>query len=138
MDIQKLLFVTKFDELRFDALQSLLPLQKAALHHVVFLNVIEREKVALRLRAAGAVQVEDLLSTFDPVGDHLDRDVLGGNGSTVIHSGMRSSAAVKPAARLNSRSNLSVSRPSTCRMMCGFLVPSVNWEPASTWSPSET
>ena len=59
MDIQKLLFVTKFDELRFDALQSLLPLQKAALHHVVFLNVIEREKVALR-RGTGYQKGEEI------------------------------------------------------------------------------
>ncbi len=59
MDIQKLLFVTKFDELRFDALQSLLPLQEAALRHVVFLNVIEREKVALR-RGAGYQKEEEI------------------------------------------------------------------------------
>jgi len=59
MDIQKLLFVTKFDELRFDALQSLLPLQKAALNHVVFLNVIEREKVALR-RGKGYQKEEEV------------------------------------------------------------------------------
>jgi nucleotide-binding universal stress UspA family protein len=48
MEIKKLLFVTRFDKLRFDALQSLLDLKKAALNHVVFLNVIEREKVAMR------------------------------------------------------------------------------------------
>jgi len=59
MDIQKILFVTKFDELRFDALQSLLPLQKAALSHVVFLNVIEREKVALR-RGKGYQKEEEV------------------------------------------------------------------------------
>ena len=59
MDIQKLLFVTKFDELRFDALKSLLPLQKASLKHVVFLNVIEREKVALR-RGAGYQKEEEI------------------------------------------------------------------------------
>ena len=40
MDIKRLLFVTKFEELWFDALQSLLDLRKAALNHVVFLNVI--------------------------------------------------------------------------------------------------
>ena len=38
MEIKKLLFVTKFDELRFDALQSLLDLRNAALDHIVFLN----------------------------------------------------------------------------------------------------
>lgn len=59
MDIHKLLFVTKFDELRFDALQSLLPLQEAALNHVVFLNVIEREKVALR-RGKGYQKEEEV------------------------------------------------------------------------------
>lgn len=48
MEIKKLLFVTRFDKLRFDALQSLMDLKKASLNHVVFLNVIEREKVAMR------------------------------------------------------------------------------------------
>jgi nucleotide-binding universal stress UspA family protein len=47
MDIRKILFVTQFEELWFDALQSLLDLKRAALEHVVFVNVIEREKVAL-------------------------------------------------------------------------------------------
>lgn len=48
MKIRKLLFVTKFDSLCYDALQSLLDLRKSGLEHVVFLNVIEREKVAMR------------------------------------------------------------------------------------------
>jgi nucleotide-binding universal stress UspA family protein len=48
MKIKKLLFVTKFEELGLDALQSLLILRKAALEHVVFVNVIERERVAMR------------------------------------------------------------------------------------------
>ena len=48
MEIKKLLFVTRFDKLRFDALQSLMDLKKAALNHVVFLNVIERDQVAMR------------------------------------------------------------------------------------------
>lgn len=48
MKIEKLLFATKFEELQLDALQSLLALRKAALNHVVFLNVIERDKVAMR------------------------------------------------------------------------------------------
>jgi nucleotide-binding universal stress UspA family protein len=47
MDIRKILFVTQFEELWFDALQSLLDLRRAALEHVVFVNVIEREKVAM-------------------------------------------------------------------------------------------
>ncbi len=48
MEIKKLLFVTRFEELRFDSLQSLMTLKKASLQHVVFLNVIERDKVALK------------------------------------------------------------------------------------------
>ncbi len=48
MKIEKLLFATKFDELQLDALHSLLDLKKTGLHHVVFLNVIDREKVAMR------------------------------------------------------------------------------------------
>ena len=59
MDIRKLLFVTKFEALRFDAVTSLLPLQKAGLNHVVFLNVIEREKVALR-RGKGYQKTEEI------------------------------------------------------------------------------
>jgi len=59
MNIKKLLFVTKFEELWFDALQSLLDLRKADLNHVVFLNVIEREKVALR-RGTGYQKKEEL------------------------------------------------------------------------------
>lgn len=52
MHIQKLLFVTTFTDLSFDALESLLGLRRTGLDHVVFLNVIEREKVAMR-RGAG-------------------------------------------------------------------------------------
>lgn len=48
MKIRKLLFVTKFEELGLDALQSLLSLCKTGLEHVVFVNVIERERVAMR------------------------------------------------------------------------------------------
>jgi nucleotide-binding universal stress UspA family protein len=48
MKIKKLLFVTKFEELGLDALQSLLSLRKADLEHVVFVNVIERDRVAMR------------------------------------------------------------------------------------------
>ena len=48
MKMQKLLFVTDFEELWFDALQSLMELRKCGLNHVVFLHVIEREKVAMR------------------------------------------------------------------------------------------
>jgi nucleotide-binding universal stress UspA family protein len=59
MNIKKLLFVTQFEELWFDALQSLLDLKKADLNHVVFLNVIEREKVALR-RGTGYQKTEEV------------------------------------------------------------------------------
>lgn len=59
MDIRKLLFVTKFEELQFDALLSLLDLRAAALNHVVFLNVIQREKVAMR-RGAGYQKTEEI------------------------------------------------------------------------------
>ena len=48
MNIQKLLFVTKFEELSFDALRSLSNLLDAALNHVVLFNVIERDRVAMR------------------------------------------------------------------------------------------
>ncbi len=57
MKINTLLFATQFEELQFDALQSLLDLKKADLNHVVFLNVIEREKVAMR-RGAGYKKTE--------------------------------------------------------------------------------
>jgi nucleotide-binding universal stress UspA family protein len=48
MEIKKLLFVTKFEQLGFDDLQSLLDLRKAALNHVVFMYVIEREDVSMQ------------------------------------------------------------------------------------------
>jgi len=47
MKIKRLLFVTKFEELGFDAVQSLLSLTKADLNHIVFINVIEREQFAM-------------------------------------------------------------------------------------------
>jgi nucleotide-binding universal stress UspA family protein len=59
MDIKKLLFVTKFDDLCFDALQSLLVLRKAALDHVVFINVIERDKVSMH-RGVGYEKREEI------------------------------------------------------------------------------
>ena len=48
MEIKKLLFVTKFEELGFDAVRSLLTLRKSALEHIIFVYVIERERVAMR------------------------------------------------------------------------------------------
>jgi nucleotide-binding universal stress UspA family protein len=59
MEIKKLLFVTKFEELGFDALQSLLSLTKVALNHVVFVNVIERDRVAMQ-RGVGYQKEEEL------------------------------------------------------------------------------
>ncbi len=41
MKIEKLLFVTKFDELCFNALQSVLTLRQAWLKHVVYVYVID-------------------------------------------------------------------------------------------------
>ncbi|MCP4747781.1 MAG: universal stress protein [Desulfobacteraceae bacterium] len=59
MDIKKLLFVTKFNDLCFDALQSILTLRKASLNHVVFVNVIQREKVAMH-RGLGYQKIEEI------------------------------------------------------------------------------
>ena len=47
MKITRLLFVTKFEELGFDAVQSLLSLTNADLNHIVFINVIERDQFAM-------------------------------------------------------------------------------------------
>lgn len=59
MEIKKLLFVTKFEELCYDALKSLLALRGVALEHVVFLNVIERDKVAMK-RGSGYLKEEEV------------------------------------------------------------------------------
>jgi len=59
MKIEKLLFATKFEDLWLDALQSLMGLRKADLNHVVFLNVIERDKVAMH-RGAGYQKGEEI------------------------------------------------------------------------------
>lgn len=48
MDIRKLLFVTKFNDLSFNALQSLFCLREVGFNHVVLTSVIEREKVAMK------------------------------------------------------------------------------------------
>ncbi len=58
MESRKLLFVTQFEELWFDALQSLMDLRKAGFNHVVFLHVIEREKVAMH-RGKGYLKDEE-------------------------------------------------------------------------------
>lgn len=59
MEIKKLLFVTKFEDLCYDALNSLLALRRAALEHVVFLTVIERDKVAMK-RGSGYLKEEEV------------------------------------------------------------------------------
>lgn len=59
MEIKKILFVTKFEELCYDALSSLLTLTNSSLEHVVFLNVIERDKVAMR-RGSGYSKEEEV------------------------------------------------------------------------------
>lgn len=48
MKIRKLLFVTKFEVLGYDALKALLSMRKADLEHIVFLYVIERDRVSMR------------------------------------------------------------------------------------------
>jgi nucleotide-binding universal stress UspA family protein len=59
MNIEKVLFVTKFEDLWFDALESLMDLRKASMNHVVFLNVIQRDKVAMR-RGKGYEKKEEI------------------------------------------------------------------------------
>lgn len=57
--IRKMLFATQFQELVFDALESLLALRAVGLDHVVFLNVVERDKVAMR-RGVGYQKSEEV------------------------------------------------------------------------------
>ena len=59
MDFKKILFVTKFNDLSFNALQSFLCLRKAALDHIVLTNVIEREKVSMH-RGLGYQKSEEI------------------------------------------------------------------------------
>ena len=59
MKFKKMLFVTDFDELWLDALESLMELRKAGLNHVVFLHVIKKEAVAMR-RGKGYLKEEDV------------------------------------------------------------------------------
>ena len=58
MKIDKILFVSEFEELWLDALQSLMSLRKAGMNNVVFLHVISRDKVAMR-RGAGYLKQEE-------------------------------------------------------------------------------
>ncbi|MCK5695120.1 MAG: universal stress protein [Desulfobacula sp.] len=59
MEIKKLLFVTKFEGLCYDALNTLLMLRHAALEHVIFLNVIERDKIAMQ-RGSGYLKEKEV------------------------------------------------------------------------------
>jgi len=56
---KKLLFVTQFEELWFDALESLMDLREAGFNHVVFIHVVERSKVAMR-RGKGYLKDEEV------------------------------------------------------------------------------
>lgn len=58
MKVNKMLFVSEFEELWLDALQSLMSLRKAGMNDVVFLHVISRDKVAMR-RGAGYLKQEE-------------------------------------------------------------------------------
>jgi nucleotide-binding universal stress UspA family protein len=58
-ETKKMLFVTQFEELWFDALESLMDLRKAGFNHVVFLHIIERDKVAMR-RGKGYLKDEEV------------------------------------------------------------------------------
>ena len=57
--IKKMLFVSKFKELTFDVLESLLDLRAVGLDHVVFLYVVERDKVAMH-RGVGYQKTEEV------------------------------------------------------------------------------
>jgi nucleotide-binding universal stress UspA family protein len=59
MEIKKLLFVTKFNDLSFNALQSLLTLRQSALNHVVFVHVIDRDKIVMH-RGLGYQKSEEV------------------------------------------------------------------------------
>jgi nucleotide-binding universal stress UspA family protein len=59
MEIKKMLFVTDFEELWFDALESLMDLKKVGLNHVVFLHVIDRDKIAMH-RGKGYLKSEEI------------------------------------------------------------------------------
>lgn len=58
MKISKMLFVSEFEELWLDALQSLMSLRKAGMNNVAFLHVISRDKVAMR-RGTGYLKQEE-------------------------------------------------------------------------------
>jgi nucleotide-binding universal stress UspA family protein len=57
--IKKMLFASRFQDLTFDALESLLDLRAVGLDHVVFLYVVERDKVAMH-RGIGYQKSEEV------------------------------------------------------------------------------
>ncbi len=57
--VKKLLFVTRFEDLGFDTLQLFLELRKTSLEHIVFLYVIQRDKVAFQ-RGVGYKKSEEI------------------------------------------------------------------------------
>lgn len=59
MSIKKILYVTEFEELWFDALQSLMDLKQLGLNHVIFLHVIDRKEVAMQ-RGVGYLKSEEV------------------------------------------------------------------------------
>lgn len=91
MDIKKLLFVTKFNDLSFNALQSILTLQQGALNHVVLVHVIEREKIAMhrglgyqksvevRLRETANIRFIDWAETLFEQGMEVGVYIVVGN-----------------------------------------------------------
>ena len=105
MEIKKLLFVTRFNNLRFDALQSLMDLRKAALDHVVFLNVIERDKVAMhrgkgyektteiRLREKANIRFIDWAETLFEQGMEVGVYIVVGNFTTQVIEAAEKEAA---------------------------------------------
>ena len=64
MKAKKLLFVTRFEELWFDALQELMVLRKTGFNHFVFLHVIDRDKVAMH-RGVGYLKEEEVKSAVE-------------------------------------------------------------------------
>ncbi len=80
MSIEKILFPTKFRELAFDALESLIVLKEAGLKEIIFLHVILREDVGFvpfggylkkeeeKLRAEARIRLEDWQKTLDEKG----------------------------------------------------------------------
>ncbi|MDL1963739.1 MAG: universal stress protein [Deltaproteobacteria bacterium] len=59
MKFKKMLFVTNFEKLWFDGLESLFGLRKSGLDHIVFLHVIEKDKIAMH-RGKGYLKEEEV------------------------------------------------------------------------------